>query len=32
MWYLRRVEKISWADHVRSEEVLYGGKEESDIL
>jgi hypothetical protein len=29
---LRRVEKISWADHVRNEEVLQRIKEESNIL
>jgi hypothetical protein len=29
MWYWRRMDKISWTDHVRNEEVLQsqGGKE-----
>jgi len=32
MWYQRRVEKIIWTDHVRNEELLYGVKEEMNIL
>ena len=28
----RRMEKISWTDRVRNEEVLHGVKEESNIL
>jgi hypothetical protein len=28
----RRMEKISWADHVRNEEVLHRDKEERNIL
>ena len=27
----RRMEKISWADHVENEEVLHGVKEETNI-
>jgi len=26
MWYWRRMEKISWSDHVRNEEVLQEAK------
>jgi hypothetical protein len=32
MWYRRRVEKISRTNRVRNEEVLYGVKEERNIL
>jgi len=32
MWCLRRMEKISWTDHVRNEEVLHRVKEERNIL
>jgi hypothetical protein len=32
MWCWRRMEKISWIDRVRSEEVLYRVKEERNIL
>jgi hypothetical protein len=32
MWCWRRMEKISWAEHVRNEEVLLKGKEQSNIL
>jgi hypothetical protein len=32
MWCWRRIEKISWADHVRSEEVLLRVKEQRNIL
>jgi hypothetical protein len=32
MWCWRRIEKISWTDRVRNEEVLRKGKEERDIL
>jgi hypothetical protein len=32
MWYWRRMEKISWTDHVRNEEVLQRVKEERNIL
>jgi hypothetical protein len=32
MWCWRRVEKISWADRVRNEEVLHRVKEERNIL
>jgi hypothetical protein len=32
MWYWRRMEKISWADRVRNEEVLHGVEEERNIL
>jgi hypothetical protein len=28
MWCWRRMEKISWTDHVRNEEVLHRVKEE----
>jgi hypothetical protein len=31
-WYWRRMEKISWTDPVRNEEVLQSVKEESNIL
>jgi hypothetical protein len=32
MWCGRRMEKISWTDRVRNEEVLRGVKEERNIL
>jgi hypothetical protein len=32
MWYWRRMEKISWNDHVRNEEVLLRVKEQRNIL
>jgi len=32
MWYWRRMEKISWTDHVRNEEVLFRVKEQRNIL
>jgi len=32
MWCWRRLEKISWTDHVRNEEVLLRVKEQSNIL
>jgi len=32
MWYCRRMEKISWTDHVRNEEVLLRVKEQRNIL
>jgi hypothetical protein len=32
MWYWRRMEKISWTDHVRNEEVLLRVKEQKNIL
>ena len=32
MWCWRRMEKISWTDHVRSEEVLLRVNEQRDIL
>ena len=32
MWCWRRMEKISWTDHVRSEEVLRRVKEQRHIL
>jgi hypothetical protein len=32
MWCWRRMEKISWTDHVRNEEVLLRGKEQRNIL
>jgi len=32
MWCWRRVEKISWTDHVRNEEVLLRVKEQRNIL
>ena len=31
-WYWRRLEKISWTDHVRKEEVLLRVKEQRNIL
>jgi len=32
MWCWRRMEKISWTDHVRKEEVLLGFNEQRNIL
>jgi hypothetical protein len=32
MWCWRRMEKISWSDHVRNEEVLLRVKEQRNIL
>ena len=32
MWCWRRMEKISWTDHVRNEELLLGVKEQRNIL
>jgi hypothetical protein len=32
MWCWRRMEKISWTDHVRNEEVLLTFKEQRNIL
>jgi hypothetical protein len=32
MWCWRRMERISWTNHVRNEEVLYRVKEETNIL
>jgi hypothetical protein len=32
MWYWRRMEKISWTDRVRNEEVLHRVKEERNIV
>jgi hypothetical protein len=32
MWCWRRMEKISWTDHVRNEEVLHRVKEERNIV
>jgi hypothetical protein len=32
MWCRRRMEKISWTDRVRNEEVLHTVKEERNIL
>jgi hypothetical protein len=32
MWCWRRMEKISWTDRVRNEEVLHGVKEERNIV
>jgi hypothetical protein len=32
MWCWRRMEKISWTDRVRNEEVLYRVKEDRNIL
>jgi len=32
MWYWRRMEKISWTNHVRNEEVLLRVKEQRNIL
>jgi len=32
MWCCRRMEKISWTDHVRNEDVLLRVKEQRNIL
>jgi hypothetical protein len=32
MWFWRRMEKISWTDHVRNKEVLLRVKEQRNIL
>jgi hypothetical protein len=32
MWCWRRMEKISWADRVRNEEVLFRAKEQRNII
>jgi hypothetical protein len=32
MWFWRRIEKISWTDHVRYEDVLLGVSEQRNIL
>jgi hypothetical protein len=32
MWCWRRMEKISWTDHVRNEEVLFRVKEQRNVL
>jgi hypothetical protein len=32
MWWWRRMEKISWTDHVRNEEVLLRVKDQRNIL
>jgi len=32
MWCWRRIEKISWTDHMRNEEVLHRGNEDRNIL
>jgi hypothetical protein len=32
MWCWRRIEKISWTDHVSNEEALLRGKEQRNIL
>jgi hypothetical protein len=32
MWCWRRMEKISWTDHVRNEEVLLRVKEQRNII
>jgi hypothetical protein len=32
MWCWRRMEKISWTDRVRNEEVLHRVKEERNVL
>ena len=32
MWWWRRMEKISWTDHVRNEEVLLRVNEQRNIL
>jgi hypothetical protein len=32
MWCWRRIEKISWTDHVRNEEILLRVKEQRNIL
>jgi len=32
IWCLRRMQKISWTDRVRNEQVLHGVKEDRNIL
>ena len=32
MWCWRRLEKVTWTEHVRNEEVLHSGKEERNNL
>jgi hypothetical protein len=32
MWCWRRMEKISWTDHVRNEDVLFRVNEQRNIL
>jgi hypothetical protein len=32
IWRCRRVEKISWTEHVRNEEVLFTVKEQRNVL
>jgi hypothetical protein len=32
MWCWRRMEKISWTDHVRNDEILLRDKEQKNIL
>jgi hypothetical protein len=32
MWCWRRMEKSSWTDHVKNEEVLHGVEKERNIL
>ena len=32
MWWWRRMEKVSWTDHVRNEEVLLRVNEQRNIL
>jgi hypothetical protein len=32
MWCWRRMENISWTDHVRNEDILLRGKEQRNIL
>jgi hypothetical protein len=32
MWWWRRMEKISWTDHMRNEEVLHTVNEQRNIL
>ena len=32
MWFWRRMEKISWTDHLKNEEVLLRVKEQRNIL
>jgi hypothetical protein len=32
MWYWRRMEKISWTDHMRNEEVLHGVRDDRNFI
>jgi hypothetical protein len=32
MWCWKRMEKISWTDHVRNEEILHTVKEDENIV